>query len=1784
MSKQLVRPISLIDLLRMRAEKQGERLAFSFLQESTEQDVQITYTELDLKVRALGAYLQSVSSPGERALLLYTPGIDYIVAFFGCLYAGLLAVPAYPPRQNNNLDRLQAVVKDAQASITLTSSAIARQISHRFADNPILAPVQCIETNEIRDEFADHWKETNVSADSLAFLQYTSGSTSSPKGVMLSHGNLMHNLSLIESSFGLSSESRGVIWLPPYHDMGLIGGILQPLYSGYPMSLMAPADFIQRPLKWLQAISQTKATVSGGPNFAYDLCLQKMTPEQRAELDLSSWDTAFSGAEPIRPETLRRFADAFAPCGFRHEAFYACYGLAEGTLLVSGGLKSEPPVVKRFDGQAMAEHCVVEQTDPENTQSHLLVSSGSITRTDEKIVIVNPQTLMCCSNDEIGEIWISGASVAQGYWNQEKLTQDVFHARLADTGEGPFLRTGDLGFVQEGELFITGRMKDLIIIRGRNHYPQDIEFTVQECHEAVRTSNGAAFSVEVDGEEKLVVVQEVLRSHRKGNHDEVITSIRRAIAEAHQLQVHAVVLIKPASISKTSSGKVQRHACRERFLTDRLDVVARSLLQGASGSEQTDSIESAEQFEWNREYWMTLSLNEQLSNLEEIVIFEARRVLRDDRVPISREKSLYDLGLDSLKVMEVKHGVEEIVGVTLSLADFIDGTDVSEICQRIKARLNDKAADQSDQRLQAGGETEGKIPLSYGQRSLWFMQNFASERTAYNIARAVRIVDGLDVNALHAALQGLVDCHSQLRTTFTLQEGQLHQQIQEGTKVSFNHLDATDWSQDALDEHLQTEANRPFDLEKGPLFRAYLYARSDGHVLLICAHHIVIDYWSFGILLKDLGRMYDQARTGLALETKQPGGEQYGAFVRWQQELIDGREGERLWSFWKESLEGELPVLHLPTNRPRPPIQTFRGGSKSFELSLSLTKRLKDLAKEQGTTMYVTLLSAFFAMIHRYTGQEDLLIGSPTAGRSNSKFANVLGYFVDPMIVRGRPSSSLPFRDFMQQLKRTVQDSLRHQDFPFALLVERLQSNRDLSYPPLFQVMFTLQNGLHEDGERMNAFALGQAGGRLTVGGMIFESYPLTQSAAQVDLALAMGETNGGYAGSFEYNTDLFDDETIDRIITHFLVMLEGVAEHPDQEIGDLPLLLPEEKHQILTVWNDTRTAYPEDVALHHLFESQVERTPNATAVIFENQELTYRELNVQSNRLAHHLKKLGVGPDVLVGICMERSLEMVIGLFGILKAGGAYVPIDPALPSERISYMMQDANCPVLLTQQKFVEQLPGHDAEVLCLDTNSSAWANESEENVESGVTPKHLAYMIYTSGTTGNPKGVLIPHRGICNRLFWIQDVIELSGSDRVLQKTPFSFDVSVGEFFWPLMAGACLVVAKPEGHLDSRYLAETIISKQITSVHFVPSMLQVFLEEEHSVHCTSLRRVMCSGEALSYELQERFYKRFDVPLYNLYGPTEASVEVSSWACQLGSERSIVPIGRPIANLRLYILDSHMNVVPIGVAGELYIGGTGVGRGYHKRPELTAEKFIPDPFTNETDARLYKTGDLARYLPDGVIEYLGRIDHQVKIRGFRIEIGEIEEVLAGHPAIQEVVVLAVADATGSQQLVAYYKPDLQNPPNTQELRTYLKEKLPDYMVPAGFVAVPEMPLTSNGKLNRSALPAFERGRDHLTVEYAEPRTPVELSLAGIWSEVLQIERIGIHDHFFELGGHSLLATQIITRIRRDLQIDLPVRKLFECPTVAELALWIDSMSKRESKPRIGLKRLARDEHRVK
>jgi amino acid adenylation domain-containing protein len=1317
-----------------------------------------------------------------------------------------------------------------------------------------------------------------------------------------------------------------------------------------------------------------------------------------------------------------------------------------------------------------------------------------------------------------GELRLAGAGLARGYLGRPELTAERFVPDPFGPPGSRAYRTGDLvrfrpPFGQDTELEFLGRIDHQVKVRGFRIELGEIESALRS-HPAVR--------------ECVVIVREdtpgsrLLVAYLAGDPQifPEIAELRALLAKRLPEYMVPSAFVVLEALPLTPNGKVDRKALPPPDRTDDDSYAA-----------PTDP-------------------------MEELIAGFWAEVLRLPRVGI--HDNFFALGGHSLLATQVISRIRQVMEVELPQREIFEAPTVATLAAAVRAarEAGTVAAPPIVAAPRDAESSPAGRPLSFSQQRLWFLDRFEPGNPAYNIPLPVRLSGEIEVDLLERIFAEVVRRHEALRTTFASRDGQPVQVIApaEDARPGLEILDLTGLPDTEREERVRAfateEALRPFDLRQGPLLRlTLLRLASHDHVLLVTLHHIVSDGWSMGVLLREIATLHQAFSQGLPSPLPDLP-VQYADFAAWQREWMQGEVLEAQLAYWKGQLAGAPAVLELPLDRPRPAVQTYGGAALDRTLPSSLSAALRELCRSQGVTPFMVLLAAWSALLGRHAGQPDVLVGTPIAGRNRREIEGLIGFFINSLVLRTDLTGEPDFAGLLARVRATALDAFSHQDIPFERIVEDLVPERNLAHSPLFQVMLVLQNAPRQD---------------IDLPGLTLSPVELESRVAKLDLTLTFREDPDGFSGALEYNTDLFDTTTAARLLARFEVLLAAAVADPALAVGELPVLLPAERQQALFEWNDTQKAYPTALpgqTLHGLIAAQAAKTPDAVAAVFEGEALTYGDLVGRARQLARHLTASGVRPDSRVGVLLERSLEMIVGLLGVLEAGAAYVPLDSTYPAERLATLVESAGATVVLAQGRLTHLLPNRGETVVLLDELTSFPPLPAGESTMG--TGEGLAYVIFTSGSTGTPKGVMVPHQGIVNRLLWMQEAYGLTPDDRVLQKTPFSFDVSVWELFWPLLTGARLVFARPEGHRDPAYLAGLIAREGITTLHFVPSMLQAFLEapgfEPEALR--SVRRVMASGEALPPDLVRRFFARFsDAELHNLYGPTEASVDVSFWPAVPEPPRSVVPIGRPIANLRLHVVDRELRPQPIGVPGELLLGGIGLARGYLGRPELTAAAFVPDAFGEEPGGRLYRTGDLTRLLPDGNVEYLGRIDHQVKIRGFRIELGEIEAVLAGHPSVRECVVLAREDNPGLRLLVAYLVG--ASPEAGLEigaLRTFLAQRLPDYMVPAAFVVLEALPLSPNGKVDRKALPAPDRARRERQGEIIAPRTPTEEILADIWKELLNLERLSVEDGFFELGGHSLLANQVLARVHQTFGVDLPLREVFKRPTIAGLGELID------------------------
>ena len=1292
----------------------------------------------------------------------------------------------------------------------------------------------------------------------------------------------------------------------------------------------------------------------------------------------------------------------------------------------------------------------------------------------------------------VGELCISGDGLARGYLNQPELTAEQFIKNpFSEDRTSRLYKTGDLArYLPDGNIEFLGRIDDQVKIRGFRIELGEIE-SVLNKQEGVNTS--VVLAQEDNGGNKRLVAYIV-------SDDELnIQELREELSRTLPAYMVPSLFVRLDAMPLTSNGKVDKKA-----------------LPDPEGN-----------FETTHDYVAPVT------EIEKKLAGIWQELLGVERVGIY--DNFFELGGHSLLATQVISKIRTEFNNELPLKVLFESSTIQALSKQIDAGKLDE--------VQLGMipavSREDDIPLSFAQERLWFIDQY-DHNASYNMPGAIRLFGALNIEVLEKTLLAIVSRHEVLRTNFVTINNGAKQVIHESATSRLEIVNLSHLSKEAADSQIlgsiHKESQKPFDLANDSLIRFILYTISEEEsVLFMNQHHIVSDGWSFSILINEITQIYEAYSNGKPSPlTDLP--IQYADYAIWQRAYLEGERLQKQADYWKDKLEG-VAILELPTDKPRPKEQTFNGNRLPIHLNKALTEKLQQLSRENDATLFMTLLSVFKILLQRYTGQSDICVGSPIANRTRAEIEPLIGFFVNTLALRSDVATDLPFNKFLKNVRSTTLEAYESQDIPFEKVVDIVEPERNLSYSPLFQAMMVLQNNPE---------------GELKFSGLNIEPVVIESVVSKFDITLDFIETGAGLYGNIEYNTDLFDRATIERMANHFIVLVEQVTENPGRQIKDLEVLTSEEKHQLLVEWNDTDVDYPRGKCIHQLFEDQVAKTPANIAVVFEEEELTYGQLNEKANQLGHYLQERGVKPETLVGICVDRSLEMIIGLLGILKAGGAYVPIDPAYPEDRISYMLEDAGCGIVLTQEHIGLVQAG--TEVIYLDSDWDNIGKRPTENVRSGVKSDNLAYVIYTSGSTGKPKGVMLEHSGISNLQQEQGRIFEIVETDVILQFASLSFDASVWEIFMALSRSAKLILCNKWRLRDTKELGKLINEYKISVVTLPPTILSLL-----NNNLLSLKILISAGEICTPELVRKWAK--NSAFYNAYGPTENTVCTSIYKCDINEINSL-SIGKAIGNNKLYVLDNALNIVPIGVTGELYISAPGLARGYLKRTDLTAEKFINNPFNDDLNSRLYRTGDLVKYLPDGNIEFLGRIDDQVKIRGFRIELGEIEAVLNRQEEVSKSVVLTKDDKAGDKQLVAYVVPSKgKETLNIEKLREELLKILPDYMVPSLFVRLEKMPLTlSSGKINKKALPEPD-GNFETMQEYLAPQTETEKILADIWQEILGVERVGIHDNFFELGGNSFKIIRLLKKINMVLGSELTIVFLFKYPTIALFSKGINS-----------------------
>lgn len=1678
---------TLLDRLQRWARERPDARAFTVLRSDGSERDTLTFDQLSRHAQTIAERLRETLAPGSRAILACESERGFIEAFLACQIAGIVAVPASVPRYRQGAGRLAAIARHCEARALLGGAQSLDALKAALGTS--VAPDLHFISVEAAGNAAGG-ALPSVRPDDVAMIQYTSGSTGAPKGAVLTHRNLMHNEGLIAAAFGHGENTVFAGVLPLFHDMGLIGNVLQPLYLGIHSVLISPASFLKRPACWLQAISRYRATTSGGPNFVYDVCVDRISDDELADVDLSRWSVAFNGAEPISATSLERFGRRFRAHGFSSDAFFPCYGLAEATLLVAGG----PPgrlALRAVDREALGQGRIV----PPQAAGLRLVGSGRPAMPDS-VRIVDTKTCTALGPDTIGEIWVRTESVAQGYWSDPRATQETFAGRLR--GEtAAYLRTGDLGFLDGGGmLFVTGRSKDVLIVRGQNFYPQDLEETVRAAD--ARLGRVAAF--ESGGENRqIVIVAEAARNATRAFADAeasapLFAALRTALYRSHGIAAGTIAIVPSGALPRTTSGKLRRSAAADAWASGAFAVVASEhapLLAPAAAAGGLETI-------------LASALGVAESRLPSLLPLVAQ-------------------GIDSLRAAALAdvlatHGIACPMNVLLA-ADSLE--EIRRACSPVEVGVD---ADENGQ---------DTVPLGPWQQPFWFAHEMRPHNAANNVRFALRVGGEFDAAAWAGAVRDVIARHEALRATIHAPDGTPRQTFGDPSADAVTLVDGSAWSEGQVEGHVTQAVNAPFDLAQGPVFRAEIVRTRNDTILIFAAHHAVTDLWSMAAVLHECAEVYAARREGRT--PRLPPAPRLGAVLAAQAAAQRAARDADL-AFWGEALGGEIGVLELPRDRTAPRHAGQAGGRVPFAIDAGDLSRLRALCADAKATLHMALLALYRVLLYRYSGQPDIVIGTPLARRAGAA-ATLVGCLTNPVAVRCAAEGGSAFLDVLGTVRGAMLGAMRHGDLPFHDIVRERGGARPDS-GSLFQTMFALQ----QTPEMPQAAPLIAGSGTQTVhvAGLEVTGYPLDRIEVPFDLALMIAEGQGRLWGFFEYRMAVLDRCTVERLATHFGALLKQVVAHPHRPISSLEMLDADDLAQLARLEQASEPLPPPSACIHDLIAAQARRTPNAVAVRCNGRDISYAHLQSRAERLAGALVRMGVGPEDRVAVALPPSAEWIVALLAVWNAGAALVPLDAATPPQRLSGILRDAKPRAVLCE----EGAPMHEAAGGLAITLPSLEAMDAAP-VRCAVPPQAAAYLAFTSGSAGTPKGVIVPHEAACNFAEAQRSRLDAAALRRVLQITPPSFDAALSDVFMALTSGGTLCIAPAAARVPGRELANFIRDERVTLVTVTPSVLASL----DAGGFPDLAAVISMGEACTAETARQWSRA--CAFYNGYGPTEAAIGATLGRFDSAARtRAGNPgIGEPFANYRLHVLDAHRNRMPVGAAGGIYIGGAGVARGYAGRPGWTAERFVPDPF-GPPGARMYFTGDRARWLADGGLEFLGRGDRQVKLRGVRIEPAEIETALREYAAVRDCFVDVAGDAAGGMRLVAYVVGPA--PGELDGLRNFLRGRLPPAMMPARFVPLAAIPVRLNGKIDRAALPP----PDALPPPEAVPASDLEARLRDAWSEVLGFAVGGIDDNFFDLGGHSLLLHRLQIAVEARTGRSAPLLAFFDHPTIRAFA----------------------------
>lgn len=1724
-----------------------DKVAFTFIEAQGE--VELTFKELEHQARVMAKQLLDNGKKGDRVALLLPNGAAYIISMYACMFAGLVSVPLYPARAKDKHSRIDAVVDNCNSTIIVTLSdnlentkAYFDSSSYDFHSN-IVTFEALLEGDAIEID-------TQIDADDISYLQYTSGSTGIPKGAIITYGNIAANLDALIAASDSSEKDVFVNWLPLFHDLGLVNTLFLPAYIGAQSVIMSPSDFIRNPFSWLSAIDKYKGTICGGPNFSFDHCCKHVTDEQVSQLDLSSWQVAFNAGEPIRAKTFEKFHDKFKLAGFSKEAYYPSYGMAEITVFLSAPLRANCAITTHFCTESLgAGIAKALDTGATAVNSTTLLGCGQ-TYTDHSAIIVDPTTLEILPDNQIGEIWASGSSVALGYWGREEETAKTFGAQPKGS-DAKYLRTGDLGFIYNGEIYVAGRIKDTIIINGTNYYPQDIEFVAEQALEGLPLGNAAAFSIEDEATEKLVLVQELRPSKDiKEELDSVIHKISEAISTRIGLDIYSIKLVRKGKLLKTSSGKVKRQATKESFLNGDLGEYHGVIFKDAP-SELADNLELTRQIQANAVDRNTLF---------EYLQAEISSVTKQPIDNVSYDSSLLSLVMNSLRASQLQARLERTFSVSLPLAELLAVAKVKDLIDTILLKLNNVKTEQSIEPQQI---IEGKLyPASANQRSLWSLHQRTPLQTAYNIHYAFKFESSsLEIDRVKCAWDKVIAKHAALRTQFQFADGILNQKISSDLGEYFTHKHCN--NSVAIEDALQQAASYHFDLENGPLIRIELISSSEDNYLAITLHHIVTDMHSMMILIEDFKRFYT---ANTVEEYEQTNAFSYVDFTLWQSKVERSEPYQTQHEFWQDRLSNVNPNLELVTDFVRPKSYCYDGEVASLMLNSDEKEAVKQFAVSNNITMNQLLLSIYFLFLYRYTGQDDIVVGTPSMGRHLSCFNSTIGYFVNPLPIRSSLSRDLTFQQLLTDIKQNLLSAMANSQVPFEHIVNSSLSTRLENFAPLFQTMFVYQTTDAKDYEVLDIL-LNNSGALALSENERLIPVQRDKSTAQFDLMLEATEFDQSIKLEINYNTSLFERATAENMLNSIKELLFAVIQNQHETLDKVAILSESQEHKVAAMLAPRRRFNNASNTIQSLFEAQVERGAEQIAVESTNgDKLTYLELNKRANQLARHLQTQGIRAGDKIALLIDRNINTVVAILAVLKAGAAYVPLNTTNPSSRLEGILLDAQVDFMICESNTEHTIFDGKKFIIDADAESQKLAEYSGQNLQVDIENNALAYVIYTSGSTGKPKGVMVTHNNVMRLIDSACELYSFSDQDVWTLFHSYSFDVSVWEMWGALFTGAKLIVMPLEIARDSFAMRNLVQHYGVTVLSQTPSAFYPFMAVEglESYH-HELRYVVFGGEKLELQKLQPWFEansNSQTKLVNMYGITETCVHSTFkeiGASALKSTGNL--IGQPLGDIGIYICNDSMQIQPFGVIGEMYLTGDCVAKGYLNNETLTSERFFNHQFPGQQSLPVYKSGDLAYLRHDGELCYVSRADDQVKVRGFRIELGEIEGCIQALDGVKEAAVLCVTHDE-SKKLVGYVVAD--QGVDSKGVFTHLKRHLPDYMVPASIMMLDNLPLTANGKLNKRALPEpiYHHGND--VQSDTVPVTPLELELLDIWARLLSVpkENISKNDSFFSLGGDSILAIQLSSQAKL-AGLSLTPNDIFKHPTIEMQAVVGDKES---------------------